>query len=129
MLYVVAAGFLAMPGAPVVLSGDTTCPAAADVAAELAPLMPPGDRRARPDGATLASRRTAGLPDGVVVRLERPDGSVIGKRHLAPSASCSELARSAAALVAAWETELHPEVSLPVDKPPMVGARTDAARA
>src|SRR5205814_2301243 len=59
---------------------------------------------ARTDVATLAHAQGA-----LRIRLSDPDGAVIAERTLEGGASCAELGRMAAIVIASWESDVHPE--------------------
>jgi hypothetical protein len=91
---------------------DAGCPSGAEVETALASLLTspetPPERR---DVATLERR-----PDRLRIELADPEGAVIGERTLPASASCAELARMTAIVIASWESDVHPEfVRQPVE--------------
>jgi len=91
-------------GPAVTVNGDTTCPTAEEVSTRVAQLVPAVDTTAPRD---LARIEEAG---GVLrVSLLRPDGAVVATRELSRTASCADLAAAAAVVVAAWESDIHPE--------------------
>jgi hypothetical protein len=88
------------------------CPAAAEVEAKLAPLFPPGFAATAPDRAVIVEDA-----DGAVsVALARPDGTTISRRRLPRAASCAEQAETVAVTLAVWEAQIHPEISLRLDR-------------
>jgi hypothetical protein len=89
-------------------SGD--CPAASDVERHLGPLL--GDGAAVSDVATL----TAGADGAVSVSLADAGGQAIGDRNLPRARTCSEQAKTVAVMLAVWEAQLHPEISLRLDR-------------
>jgi hypothetical protein len=102
---------LATATSPVQVVNDS-CPSGAEVELALASMI------ASPT-PTPASRDVARLerqPDKLRVELVDADGVVIGERTLDGSASCAELGRMAAIVIASWESDVHPEfVRQPVD--------------
>ena len=48
-------------------------------------------------------------PDKLRIELADPDGVVIAERTLDGAASCAELGRMAAIVIASWESDVHPE--------------------
>lgn len=101
------------------------CPSAADVAARLGPLLPAAshDGAANPDVVELAER-----PAELHVRLRDPDGSVSHDRVLVAGPSCGERAAAAAAIIAAWEADLHADVAFPTSPEPPVAPAPEPAR-
>jgi hypothetical protein len=104
---------LATGGGDLVIRSGTDCPAAADVAAELAPLLPAG---ASVTVAAPAPAAPGPLPAGAAdlvhivverdrryVRLVEADGRVVHERILPASLGCAAAARSAAVSLAAWQ--------------------------
>jgi len=102
-----------MVGPELVLRSATVCPAAADVAAEMTPLLPAGTSIAiapalDPPGVDRAELVVA---DGIRwVRLIGSDGRTVQERPLPASVDCAEAARSAAVLLAAWQFQGHGEL-------------------
>jgi hypothetical protein len=88
------------------------CPAAADVEGALAPLLPPGFVSTTADLAVIAEDADGALS----VSLARPDGRTIGSRRLPRAASCAEQAETVAVTLAVWEAQIHPEISLRLDR-------------
>jgi hypothetical protein len=106
-------------GPAVTVNGDATCPTADEVSTRVAELVPAVDTTTAPD---LARIEEAG---GVLrVSLQRPDGALVGTRDLSKTSSCAELAAAAAVVVAAWESDVHPEFgpSPPALPPPEFAA-------
>ena len=84
---------------------DDGCPSGAEVELALASMLPSS-------GATPTSQDVAKLergPDKLRVELADPEGIVIAERTLAGGASCAELGRMAAIVIASWESDVHPE--------------------
>lgn len=103
----IAAGailFLAGATWPVRVVNDG-CPSGAEVEVALASMIAaPAEMSASPDVATLERR-----PHELRVELVDADGVVIGARTLKGRASCAELGRMAAIVIASWESDVHPE--------------------
>jgi len=84
---------------------DDGCPSGAEVELALASML-------TFSGASPASRDVAKLArraDQLHIELADPDGVVIAERTLEGSASCAELGRMAAIVIASWESDVHPE--------------------
>jgi hypothetical protein len=86
------------------ISGDSQCPTTAEVWRRLEPLLPVKPDSAGPDRLEIRAA-TDGLPR---VTLETAEGVPLAERTVPFSTSCDRLADTIAALVASWETELHP---------------------
>ena len=85
---------------------DDGCPSGAEVDLALASML------TTVSGAAPASQDVAKLErraDKLHVELTDPDGVVIAERTLDGSASCAELGRMAAIVIASWESDVHPE--------------------
>jgi hypothetical protein len=108
-------------------TGD--CPAAADVQRQLGPLL--GEGAARRDVATIE----AGADGSVSLTLADENGQPIGARALPRARSCDDQAKAIAVTLAVLEAELHPQVSLGLDRlapeplPATVAAATPPAPA
>jgi hypothetical protein len=84
---------------------DGGCPSGAEVEQALASML-------TSSGVNPAARDVAKLerrPDKLHVELVDPEGVVIAERTLDGTASCAELARMAAIVIASWESDVHPE--------------------
>jgi hypothetical protein len=86
------------------------CPAAADVERQLAPLL--GAEAAQRDVATIE----AGADGSVSLTLADASGQPIGARALPRARSCDDQAKAVAVTLAVLEAELHPQVSLGLDR-------------
>ena len=86
------------------------CPAAADVERQLGPLL--GEGAARRDVATIE----AGADGAVSLTLADASGQPIGARALPRARSCDDQAKAIAVTLAVLEAELHPQVSLGLDR-------------
>jgi hypothetical protein len=84
----------------VTVESNTTCPAAAEVEARLAALLPPLADGAAPERAAIAVDG-----DAVRVRLVGADGAALGERTLTLSAACADRANVVAVVIAAWEAQ------------------------
>jgi len=120
--------WLASAGPAITVEGDSLCPTAPDVAARVAELLP------------AAATTTAGAPDqarvddqggALRIRVQRPDGGLIGERTLARSFPCPDLAAAAAVIIATWESDVHPEFrqSMPAARQPGATAAATAVTA
>ena len=91
---------------------DDGCPSGAEVEQALAAML-------TSSGAPPDSRDVAKLerqPDKLRIELADADGVVIAERTLEGAASCAELGRMAAIVIASWESDVHPEfVRQPAD--------------
>jgi hypothetical protein len=90
-------------------AGD--CPAGPDVARKLAPLLDAGSAAVASDVATI--ERTA---DGLLVSLNDGAGHSIGQRRFPRAATCGDAAETVAVTLAIWEAQLHPEITLRLDR-------------
>jgi hypothetical protein len=97
------------PALPVVVTGDSRCPQPAEVAARVGRLLP----RSPVPGAVAytAEVRDGGVELAIVLR--GAGGSVANERRLPRQYSCDELAAAAAAVIAAWLSDIHPEFARP----------------
>jgi hypothetical protein len=93
------------------IDGAGSCPSAAEVDGKLTPLLSPGFAGASADQAVIVEDA-----DGVSVSLARPDGRTIARRRLPPARTCSEQAETVAVTLAVWEAQIHPEISLQLDR-------------
>ena len=94
------------------IEGSGRCPAAGEVEGKLAPLLPPGFASSCDDRAVIAEDADGSLS----VALSRPDGRSIASRRLPPSSTCAEQAETVAVTLAVWEAQIHPEISLRLDR-------------
>ncbi len=77
----------------------------------LAPLLPVGFFSSATDQAAIVEE-----PDGTLsVSLARPDGQIT-RRRLPRAATCTEQAQTVAVALAVWEAQIHPEISLRLDR-------------
>lgn len=90
-------------------AGD--CPGAADVERHLGPLL--GDAPAQVSDVATIERATDG---SVSVTLADTGGRAIGDRRFPRARSCGEQAKTIAVTLAIWEAQLHPEISLRLDR-------------
>jgi hypothetical protein len=90
---------------PVAVEGNAACPASTDVAARVATLLPAAQTTDAPDVVRLDDDAGGALR----VTLSRPDGTPLDERALAHTFSCDDLAAAVAVVVAAWESDVHPE--------------------
>jgi len=89
-------------------AGD--CPAAGEVERQLGPLL--GDDAAARDVATIG----AAADGSVSLSLADPSGQPIGARTLPRAGTCDEQAKTVAVTLAVWEAQLHPQLSLALDR-------------
>jgi hypothetical protein len=101
-------------------TGD--CPAAADVERKLGPLLGEAAAEDTSDVATIKCG-----PDGSVsVSLADSGGRALGDRRLPRGRSCGDQAETVAVMLAIWEAQLHPEISLRLDRLSPPGAAPPA---
>ena len=98
-----------------------TCPTGADVERQLAPLLPPGFESATPDVAAIDENADGSL----TLSLARFDQGTIVRRRLPRAQSCADQAQTVAVTLAVWEAQIHPEISLRLDR--LLPARTPVA--
>ncbi len=113
MITLVVASFLAMQ-----VQGAGSCPSPGEVEANLAPLLPVTFASGSADLAAITEQADGTLS----VSLARPDGKTVARRRLPRAATCSEQAQTVAVALAVWEAQIHPEISLRLDRlaaPPM----------
>ncbi len=90
--------------AAVDVTGSSTCPSPAEVAARVEALAPELASRSADLQATVES-----IPTGIRILLRTNDGAVAGDRHLTQDGggNCGELADAAAILVLTWARQLE----------------------
>jgi hypothetical protein len=91
-------------------SGD--CPGAAQVQRQLEPLLGEAAAAGTADVATIKGERDGSLS----VSLADAGGRAIGDRRLPRARSCGDQAETVAVTLAVWEAQLHPEISLRLDR-------------
>lgn len=91
-------------------AGD--CPSGADVERQLVPLLGDGTAAHASDVARIAGS-TAGA---VSVSLVDGAGRLIGDRTFPPARTCGDQAKTVAVALAIWEAQLHPEITLRLDR-------------
>ncbi len=100
----------AVLGAALRVEGEVSCPAPAQVAADVQKILGLSDEYAPKVHATLTR-------EGAFIRLSlsESDGTSLGERLLTADEDCTVLSRAAAVVLAAWLTDQHPEflVALP----------------
>jgi len=94
------------------VQAEGDCPGARDVERELGRLL--GEESAARDVATIAG----GVDGAVSLALADASGQPIGARTLPRARTCSEQAKAVAVTLAIWEAQLHPEISLGLDRLP-----------
>jgi hypothetical protein len=115
------------------VQGAGSCPSPGEVEEKLAPLLPVGFVSSSTDLAAIAEEADGTLS----VSLARPDGKTVARRRLPRAATCTEQAQTVAVALAVWEAQIHPEISLRLDRlaasptaastPPRPGAGGDLA--
>jgi len=86
---------------------DVACPTTAEVQAQLAAVLSTSGANAPLDVATL--ERTGPT---LSVRVNRPDGTPVGRRTFEGAHPCADLASAVALTIATWESDVHPEFVL-----------------
>jgi hypothetical protein len=115
-------GLLALLWLAVQIDGAGGCPTVAEIQARLAPLLPAGDGIGSSDRARIAES-----PEALDVALARSDGRTVARRRLPRSGSCADEAETVAVTLAVWEAQIHPEISLRLDRLGTTGASGTAA--
>jgi len=88
------------------------CPSSAQVQRQLGPLLGDAAAAGASDVATIKHER-----DGSVsVSLADAEGRAIGDRRLPRARSCDDQAETVGVTLAIWEAQLHPEISLRLDR-------------
>jgi hypothetical protein len=103
-----AAFSLLVTAAPLQVEGDVSCPAPAEVAARLRPLL--GGAGVGQPGDRVRLDREAGV---LRVALVRADGQVRGARNVDERHDCAELAEAAAVILASWQAAEAPPLRAP----------------
>jgi hypothetical protein len=93
------------------IDGAGGCPTAAEIQGRLVPLLPPSGAIDASDRARIQEN-----PDGLDVALARPDGRTVARRRLPRTGTCAEQAETVAVTLAVWEAQIHPEISLRLDR-------------
>jgi hypothetical protein len=88
------------------------CPAAADVEQRMAPLLGAGTAARTSDVATIKHAPDGGLS----VSLDDRDGRPIGDRRFPRGGTCGDQAERIAVTLAIWEAQIHPEITLRLDR-------------
>jgi hypothetical protein len=91
-------------------SGD--CPGGADVQRKLAPLLEAGTAAGASDIATIKR----GADGSLLVALDDAAGRSIQQRRFPRAGTCSDQAETVAVTLAIWEAQIHPEISLRLDR-------------
>jgi len=86
---------------------DVACPTTAEVQAQLAAVLSTSATNTALDVATL--ERTG---PSLSVRVNRPDGTPVGRRTFEGAHPCADLASAVALTIATWESDVHPEFVL-----------------
>jgi len=107
MIGLLVASWLAMQ-----VQGSGSCPSPAEVAEKLAPLLPVDFASGSTDLAVIVEEADGTLS----VSLARSEGKAVARRRLPRAASCGEQAQTAAVALAVWEAQIHPEISLRLDR-------------
>ena len=113
----------AVLGAALRVEGEVSCPAPAQVAADVQKILGLSDEYAPKVHATLAR-------EGAFIRLSlsESDGTSLGERLLTADEDCVVLSRAAAVVLAAWLTDQHPEFLVALPSSADASASGDAAR-
>jgi hypothetical protein len=122
MMSLVVAAWLALQ-----VQGAGSCPSPREVEEKLAPLLPVGFASGSTDLAAVIEEADGSLS----VSLARADGKTAARRRLPRAATCDEQAQTVAVALAVWEAQLHPEISLRLDRlaPPPTPSSTVSPRA
>jgi hypothetical protein len=107
MMSLIVAAWLALQ-----VQGAGSCPAPGEVEEKLAPLLPVGFAAGSTDLAAVAEEADRTLS----VSLARADGKLVARRRLPRAATCGEQAQTVAVALAVWEAQIHPEISLRLDR-------------
>ena len=107
MISLVVAAWLALQ-----VQGAGSCPSPAEVEETLAPLLPVGFASGSTDLAAVVEEADGTLS----VSLARADGKTVARRRLPRAATCGEQAQTVAVALAVWEAQIHPEISLRLDR-------------
>jgi len=83
------------------------CPSRAEVEQALRPMLP-----ALPEAKQGDMARIARVGRGLRIDLVSPQGALIAERSLEVEGTCAELATVAAIIIAAWESDVHPDYTL-----------------
>src|SRR4051812_25393231 len=94
------------------IHGSGDCPGAAAVERRLGPLLGAEAAAGTSDVATL--RR--GADGGLAVSLADGAGNPLGDRRFPRAGSCDDQAETVAVTLAIWEAQIHPEISLRLDR-------------
>jgi hypothetical protein len=94
------------------LHASGACPTAADVDRQLVPLLGTGAATPLSDVATI----THGDDGSLLVSLDDADGHSIGTRRFPRAGSCRDQVETVAVTLAIWEAQIHPEISLRLDR-------------
>ena len=107
MIGLIVAAWLGMQ-----VQGAGSCPSPGEVEEKLAPLLPVGFASGSGDLAAVVEEADGTLS----VSLARSDGKTVARRRLPRAATCSEQAQTVAVALAVWEAQIHPEISLRLDR-------------
>lgn len=88
------------------------CPGAGEIERQLAPLLGPGPEARTADVARI----TRGANGALRVALDDARGGPIEERELPPAGTCRDQAETVAVTLAIWEAQIHPEISLRLDR-------------
>jgi hypothetical protein len=94
------------------VQGAGSCPSPGEVEEKLAPLLPVGFASGSGDLAAVVEEADGTLS----VSLARSDGKTVARRRLPRAATCGEQAQTVAVALAVWEAQIHPEISLRLDR-------------
>jgi hypothetical protein len=112
-----------LAGQLVEVHSSTSCPSSPDIAERLRPLLPAGPAQtASPDLATVEVVGATEAALRLRIHLARGTGTEVGDRQVLVPADCAEAAATAAAVIAAWESQ-------PLTSPPPRAAVPAASQA
>ena len=118
-------GLLATLLAAIEIHAAGDCPGAADVERKLAPLLEAGTAASASDVATIKH----GADGTLLVSLDDAAGRLIGDRRFPRAGTCSDQAETVAVTLAIWESQIHPEIVLRLDRLSAAAAPAAAAPA
>lgn len=123
-------GMLAALFAAIEIQATGDCPGAAEVRRRLEPLLDAGSAEGASDVATIKQHADGTL----VLSLADAAGRSVGERRFDRGGPCADRADTVAVTLAIWQAQLHPEITLRLDRlspatPPAPAARPPAEMA